>query len=106
MAAADGNVVEEDVAAWMAACGCDRLIQQELRTSVRAALNDEGGGASRHPFDSRRRALGTGQGRSIHLVEEVGAESRDSVRDDLTRHLVVVRVGHLLFLVYYSGVVA
>jgi predicted ester cyclase len=34
MAAADGNVVEKDVATGMAACGCDRLIQQESRTGV------------------------------------------------------------------------
>jgi hypothetical protein len=84
VAAADGNVVEEDVAAGMAACGCDRLIQGESGTGVGAALNNE-----------HRRVVG-----------KVGADTRDGVRDDFLRHVVVVRVGHLLFLVDCSRGVA
>jgi hypothetical protein len=41
VAAADGNVVEEDVAVGMAARGCDGLVQQKSGTRVGAACDDE-----------------------------------------------------------------
>src|SRR6478672_9723320 len=40
VAAADGGVVEEDVAVRMPACGCDGLIEQELGAGVGAAYHE------------------------------------------------------------------
>ena len=79
VAAADGHVVEQDVAARIAACGCDRLMQRESETGVGAALYDEHGGGG--PFDFRHCALG----------------------DDFSRRLVIVGLGHVLFLFHCSG---
>jgi hypothetical protein len=55
------------------------VVQRESGTGVGAALNDEHGGGG--PFDVRRCALG----------------------DDFSRRLVVVRLGHVLFLCECSG---
>src|SRR5450631_3201890 len=77
--AADGDLVEEDVAAGMPASGCDGLIQQEPRSGVGATLHDKQGRAARQPFDFPHPRLGGASGRSIELAGEVGAETGGGV---------------------------
>src|SRR5438445_3124690 len=81
VAAADGHLVEEDVADGMATCGCDGLVQQELRAGVGPALDDEQACAARQTFD-RGGALGVGRSRRGWHFAEIGAESGGSFRHD------------------------
>ena len=68
VASADGDVVEEDVAAGMTAGGGDRLIQSETRSGVGAALDDNHGRAAWQPFGSPQPRLGSGGGRRVQLA--------------------------------------
>ena len=68
MPAADGDVVEEDVAVGMAARRRAGLVQQEARTGVGAALDDQQRRTDRQAFDSGDGAFATrGGGASSSL---------------------------------------
>ena len=95
VAAADGDVVEVDVAVGMPAGRCDGLIQQKPRSGVGAALDDKHSRAAGQLFDSPRSRLGGG-GRSVALAEEVGTENEGGVPGVLLGRLVVVFVAHVL----------
>jgi hypothetical protein len=90
VSAADGDVVEEDVAVGMPAGGCDGLIQQEPRSGVGSALYDKQGRAAGQPFDSPQFHIGGG--RRVELGEEVGAETGGDVPGIFVERLVVVVV--------------
>jgi len=72
--AADSDVVEEDVAARMAARGRRGLVKHELGANVGATFADHQGRAAWQPFESRRRAFGTGWGRRLQLDQVLGPE--------------------------------
>jgi hypothetical protein len=76
---ADGHLVEEDVAAAMAACGCDRLMQRNREPALGPRLTTS-------TADAVHSTSGTAPSAMI---------SRDV--------LVVVRLGHMLFPVDCSG---
>jgi len=94
--AADSYVVEEDVAARMAARGRSGLVKHELGANVGAAFDNHEGRAAWQPFEFRRRAFGTGWGRRMQFGQVLGPESGGGFGSDVLRAVasVLVSLGH------------
>jgi hypothetical protein len=105
VAAAHRDVIEEDVAVGMPARRGGGLVEQEPRPRVRPALDDQKGGPDRQTFHTRHCALAAGGGRSVELIEEVGAEHRCRLHGDFIRvgPRVEVLVRHPLLLTGCRG---
>src|SRR4029078_6418526 len=93
---ADGGVVEEDIAVWMPARRCDRLIEQELGPGVGAAYHEQQRRAARLALLGRNAGFNTFGGRGVQLAEKVEGERVGGVPCAFVRRLGVVVATHLL----------
>src|ERR1700720_4374230 len=98
MPTADGDVIEEDVAVWVAAGRRHGLVEQEPRSRVGTAFDDEQSRSLWEAFDARYRGFRARLGRCVQFVEEVRAKNGGRFHGDIFRRLVVVLVGHPLLL--------
>src|SRR5690349_20635971 len=74
MSSADGDVVEENVAARKSPGSCDRLIQQKVGSGIAPAYNDKQRRAAGQPLSP---PLGLGRaGRTFKLVVQVERKGR------------------------------
>jgi hypothetical protein len=72
--AADGDVIEEDLAIRVTTGRRGGLVEQEPRPGVRAALHHQQRRALRQRLRTQKPALGGGGGRRVLLVGEVGTK--------------------------------
>jgi hypothetical protein len=96
--AADGDVVEEDIAIRLTSGRRDGLVEREPRPGVGAPLHHQQRRALRRALRTEKLALGAGGGRSVMLVAEVGTKRGGPLPGDFVRALFIVVIGHWLLL--------
>jgi hypothetical protein len=88
--AADGDVIEEDIAIRVTTGRRGGLVEQEPRPGVRAALHHRQRRAPRQRLRTQQPALGASGGRRVVLVVEVGTKRGGPLPGDVFRPLVLV----------------
>jgi hypothetical protein len=94
--AADGDVVEEDIAIRLTSGRRDGPLEREPRPGVGAPLHHQQRRALRRALRTEKLARGAGGGRRVLLVAEVGTKRRGPLAGDVHVPLVTVVTGHQL----------